>query len=122
VKGVTVNKTWGKDPERFKRQLTSDVEKQFHPIGCDTIRSVVDHEIGHQLDDLLSLHTDKEVISLFSAARERGMKTEVSQYANKNIKEFIAEAWAESLNNSTPRTYARAIAGIIRDRYRSKFD
>ncbi|MDO6804340.1 hypothetical protein Q4595_17970, partial [Wenyingzhuangia sp. 1_MG-2023] len=89
--------------------------------GCDSIRSVVDHELAHQLDDLLKLDKDPEVQTLFKQARQAGMANEVSRYANKNISEFIAECWAESLNNPEPRNYARRIAAIIRSRYRRQF-
>ncbi|MDP2607956.1 MULTISPECIES: phage minor head protein [unclassified Oceanobacter] len=121
VGGIAINKTWGKDPARFNQALADDVASQYHPIGCDSIRSVVDHELAHQLDDLLKLDKDPEVQTLFKQARQAGMANEVSRYANKNISEFIAECWAESLNNPEPRNYARRIAAIIRSRYRRQF-
>ncbi len=121
VAGITVNKVWGKDPAVFKEQLEHDVAARFHPPGCNSIRSVVDHELAHQLDDLLKLDKDPEVQTLFKQARQSGMEKEVSRYANTNIKEFIAECWGEFLNNPSPRTYARRIAAIVRSRYRRQF-
>lgn len=122
AKGVAVNAKWGKDPKAFQAALAKDVAQGFHPLGCDSIRSVVDHELAHQLDDLLNLHIDPEVIAAYKAVRLKGIKTEVSGYADKNIKEFIAECWAEFCNNPEPRDAARNVAAIVRARYRSRFD
>jgi hypothetical protein len=119
--GVVVNRKYGSDVDAFHRSLKANVANGFHPPGCDTIRSVVDHEIGHQLDTLLSLRKDAEVLELFDQALSVGMKEQVSTYAAKNIAEFIAECWAESLNNPTPRPTASRIAKIVRSRYESKF-
>lgn len=121
VSGIAVNRKYGADVELFQRSLKSDAAAKWHPIGADTIRSVVDHELAHQLDNLLGLHLDAEVIQAYKAARLKGIKDEVSGYADKNIKEFIAECWAESCNNPQPREFANTIAGILRKRYADKF-
>jgi len=121
VSGVAINKKWGADPENMRKHLASDVAHRWHPPGCDTIRSVVDHEFGHQLDNLLALRTDESIIALYKQAQQAGLKSEVSGYAEKNIAEFIAECWAESCNNANPRSTARAVAEIVRARYRSQF-
>lgn len=121
VSGVAVNKKYGADPGLFEQLLKRDVSQKWHPIGADTIRSVVDHELGHQLDALLGLQFDSEVVSAYKAAQLKGIKDEVSGYAAKNIKEYIAECWAEICNNPAPRADARAIGEIVRARYQSKF-
>lgn len=121
VSGVAVNRKYGADPVLFEKLLKRDVELQWHPVGADTIRSVVDHELGHQLDALLGLEFDSEVIKAYKAAQLKGIKDEVSSYADKNIKEYIAECWAEVCNNPAPRANARAIAEIVRARYQAKF-
>ena len=38
------------------------------------------------------------------------MATALSNYANENIREFIAEAWSEYMNNPEPRSTAREVA------------
>lgn len=121
VSGVSVNKKFGADPEMFRALLEKDVRSQWHPPGCETIRSVVDHEFGHQLDALLALRTDDAIISQWKQSLAKGLKQEVSEYAGENIAEFIAECWAEACNATEPRPVARAIAGIVRTRYRSRF-
>lgn len=121
VSGIAVNTKYGRDPAAFAASLQGDVARQFHPIGCDTIRSVVDHELGHQLDALLGLRRDPEVIQLYDQARARTIENEVSRYAGKSIEEFIAESWSEAKNNPSPRPVARRLAEIVRARHRARF-
>lgn len=121
VKGIAINRTWGKDPGYLKAAAQYNVDIKHHPEGCGTIRALVDHELGHQLDDLLGLHADPDVIKLFEQSRQQGMEQRVSSYAGKNIFEFIAEAWAEYRNNPTPRSTARTLGRIVQARYRSRF-
>jgi hypothetical protein len=121
ARGIALNAKWGKDPAAMREALQRDVANQFHPVGTDTIRSVADHEFGHQLDDLLSLAVDADIIRLYTQATSNGLKAEVSGYAAKNIKEFIAECWAESCNSVSPRPTARAVADLVRQRYQHRF-
>lgn len=123
--GIAVNAKWGVDPAAFKKRLGELESSGWFPPGANTIRSSLDHEIGHQLDHLLDLSLDREVILAHKQARARGMKTEVSGYAEHNnqpIGEFIAECWSESCNNPAPRDAARTVAAIVRARYRAKFN
>lgn len=119
--GIGVNTKFGKDPATMLEALKHTVETRFHPPGTDTIKAVADHEFGHQLDDLLALRSDQTIINLYNAARKAGIRNEVSGYADKNIAEFIAEAWAECCNSTAPRPVARSIGEIVRARYRSRF-
>jgi len=121
ARGIALNAKWGNDPAAMRQALQRDVANQYHPVGTDTIRSVADHEFGHQLDDLLSLAVDADVIRMYTQAKSKGLKAEVSGYAAKNIKEFIAECWAESCNSANPRPAARALAELVRQRYRHRF-
>lgn len=122
VSGVAINEKWGKDIIAFRASLDEGVRTGFHPPGCNTIKSIVDHELGHQLDSLLAISADAELKMIYNELISRnGVKDAVSTYATKNIKEFIAEAWAESCNNPQPRDAARSVAAIIRARYRSRF-
>lgn len=128
VGGIAVNKKWGADPEAFHDALKRNVATKYHPVGCDTVRSVVDHELGHQLDNLLGLHLDPEIKQAYKEALGEGIKdefrqikNEVSSYAGKNIFEFTAECWSESLNNPSPRRFAARVAAIVRERYFAKF-
>lgn len=121
VSGIAVNEKWGKDYSGFKEALDVSEAGRFHPVGCNTVKSTVDHELGHQLDDLLGLDKNAEISRLHGEAKAAGMKENLSQYAGVNIKEFVAEAWSEALNNATPRHFATEVARIIRDEYKKQF-
>lgn len=121
VSGIAVNRKWGADLAGLQRSLAASVQTKFHPPGCDTIRSIVDHELGHQLDDLLGLRNDADILRAQADAQAQGMKDAVSGYAAKNTAEFIAECWAESLNNPQPRAMALRVAAIIKARYAAKY-
>ncbi len=122
-RGVTVNSDWGKNSEIFKSALSDNVKSKFHPEYCDTIKSVLDHEIGHQLDDLLKISEIEEIQDLFDSRNKLQLTEEISQYSwdNDNSNkygEFIAEGWAEYCNNPTPRLIAKRIGKTIERIYK----
>lgn len=116
--GVGVNVKVAKDSEGFLESLKYNVKSKFHPIGCDTIESVFDHEFGHQIDYAFSLSDDSEIKRLWASFRAYGNQERsdlLSTYAYKDglIQEFIAEGYAEYINNENPRDFAKAIGEII---------
>lgn len=120
--GVTVNKEWGKSSERFLKALQNDVSIKWHPEGCSTIRSVLDHEVGHQLDSLLDISKIPEIKLLFESRSTNQLTEALSRYAwdNSNSNkygEMIAEAWAEYCNNPSPREIAKIIGDRIVTEY-----
>ncbi|GAA0076182.1 hypothetical protein UT300005_05600 [Clostridium sp. CTA-5] len=122
-RGVTVNRDWGKNSEIFKSALSDNVKSKFHPEYCDTIKSVLDHEIGHQLDDLLKISEIEEIQDLFDSKTNLQLTEEISQYSWNNDNsnkygEFIAEGWAEYCNNPTPRLIAKRIGETIERVYK----
>lgn len=124
--GITVNRAFGKDSSAFSRSLSENVTSKFHPDGCTTIRSILDHEIGHQLDTLLDIRTNASVQQLYGSKTCAELTDGLSRYAwdNSNpnaYSEMIAEAWAEYCNNANPRPIAKQIGEIIEDEYRKKF-
>ena len=125
-RGVSVNREHGKDAKKFAQVLTKDVGSKFHPVGCDSIRSVLDHEIGHQLDNLLGIRDIQIIKDLFDSRTHAEMSDALSKYAwdNKNrnrYAEMIAEAWAEYCNNSNPREIAKAVGKTIEVEYQKQF-
>ena len=112
--GVSINAKFGGNLEMFKKELVKCVEVKFHPVGCDTIKSVVDHEMGHEIDRLLNLENDDYIKSIYTFLSKKGrIGEELSRYASKSIKEFIAEAWSEYQNNPNPREAAQMIGEHI---------
>lgn len=125
-KGVSVNGDWGKNSNIFIESLKKDVQSKFHPVNCDTIRYVLDHEVGHQLDDLLQVSHVSQIRELSATYTREELTNALSQYAwnNDNINpysELIAEAWAEYCNNPKPRKIAKIVGEMIEMLYDIKF-
>lgn len=104
---------WGGDIASFLKALEDDVKSQWHPEGCNTVSSVFDHEIGHQIDYAVGLRTNKELMELWSSLSRSEIKEGLSSYGAENIAEFIAEGYAEYCNNPKPRELAMKIGQII---------
>lgn len=126
-KGIMVNEIFGKDYNKFYESLKYSVKTKFHPINCDTIRSVADHEIGHQLDNLLQLNKEKGIQDLFNSMSKDEITDNLSRYSwsnsNKNrYSEFIAEGWSEYCNNPSPRPVAKQIGETIERIYKEKYN
>ncbi len=113
--GVFVNEQKGKDKESFKNSLKQCVQSGYHPIGCDTIASVFDHEVAHVIDNVLQLKSNIEMRELFHKYSRQEIEQGLSRYAieENKIGEFIAEGWAEYCNNPNPRKIAVEIGKII---------
>ena len=133
-RGVTVNRDFAKDLQYFLAITEQSVKSKFNPVGCTTIRSHLDHEVGHQLDDLLGLRNMPEIQKLFDSrvVMVNGVEdftritNDLSKYAWENdnanrYAEFIAEAWSEYCNNPKPREIAQKIGEIIEREYNKKF-
>ena len=121
-RGVTVNKKFGKNSIDFIKELKENVKSKYHPICCDTIRYVLDHEVGHQLDIMLGISQQKNIQKLFHSMSNETITDELAEYAwdneNSNLyAEFVAEGWAEYCNNPKPRKVAKEIGQTIERRY-----
>ena len=131
LNGLAFNSTWA--GTKVKKQLEYDVQHKFHPVGCDTVKAVFDHELGHKIDEMLSLYTDPDFLAIYNPAKaqgERFIADNLSAYAyctsffrKSNYtpqKEFIAEAWSEYRNNEKPRPLAVAVGELINRKYDAK--
>jgi len=123
-KGISLNKSLF-SPKKISETIDSiikDEKGKWNPIGCNTIKSIVDHEMGHQIDYLIKARQDTKIIEMFNKYQAKGnMKNVLSDYANTDVKEFIAEAWAEYQNNSKPREIARAVSERMIEIYKRSF-
>ena len=114
--GIGINKKWGSDPVKLKESLQRNINNGFHPVGCDSIKSLIDHEFGHALDDLYKFSDTDEIILQYKTFCRQGNDMAggtLSIYAMKNRREFIAEAWAEYLNNPKPRPVAKQVGSMM---------
>lgn len=125
LNGICWNDKFGLS--KITESLKRDVSAKYHPPGCNTPKSVIDHELGHKVDELLDLRKDPEFKKIFNDAVEKGrdyIYENLSRYAwdGKNpVAEFIAEAWSEYLNNPTPRDIAKTVGDLILKKYKLKY-
>jgi len=124
INGITVNSIHGENPTAWLESLNKQVKVKFHPIGCDTIKSVIDHEFGHQLDNLLRISENSDIINLYKSRSNEQITNELSSYVWDNkkknkIREFVAEGWAEYCNNpgDEVRPIAKQIGKLIESEY-----
>jgi SPP1 gp7 family putative phage head morphogenesis protein len=120
ISGISFNKIKGssKASGELKAQLGLGVKTKWHPEGCDTIKSIVDHEMGHEIDRLVGLRQTERMKTFFANNIRAGhVKDDLSEYARENVAEFIAESWAEFKNNPNPRPLATTVANMMIEAY-----
>lgn len=117
--GVSINEKVASNPEGLLRALKSSVTTKFHPIGCDTVKSIIDHEMGHQLDKLLGRISKTPEFHNIIANYKVWM--DLSGYANTSYAEALAEGWSEYLNNPTPRPLATKIGELVEKKYFERY-
>lgn len=109
--------------EKVKNSLQRDEKSKWHPVGTGTVKAVIDHELGHEIDRLVGLRTDTDFLKLYGEETKNGKQhviDNLSKYANTNAAEFIAEAWSEFLNNEKPRPIAAAVGRLVIKKYKKK--
>lgn len=120
--GITVNSTYFKDVNRIIKKYDKDIKLGYHCTGTN-YESIVTHEFGHALDDLLTNtyhmagNTGKKVKYVSSMLRPKVMRAcglkvgdiekEVSGYATKDAMEWFAECFSEWMDSPNPRKVAR---------------
>lgn len=112
------------------KEKAENVSARWYPLGTGILLGTVSHEIGHYLDNLYGIRNDAKINTLFRGHKGRyrmeyeylpnggyrftsKMSQALSEYANANIKEFIAEAWSEYRNNPSPRSLAKEVGDRI---------
>lgn len=115
-------------PSNLKGVNISDLASKsvavgYHPIGCESLKSILDHEIGHQFDYLLGVRTNGELMKALNHFSISDIASNLSGYAAKKSYpvEVISEAWAEYMNNPSIRPIAKEISDIIKKLYKDAF-
>ena len=112
ITGISVNDALAANYETISASCKKMVEIGSSPIGCTTVKSVIDHEIAHQISDKIRAYEDADIQHLFNRFTTQSndkCKQLLSTYAKEDIHEFIAEAWSEYVNNPEPRAIARFV-------------
>lgn len=126
IRGIAVNSDLVKDTEAFRDSLIANVEGKHSPEGCYTLRSILDHEIGHRLDELVGASKDHVITGLIDSMTNDELTEKLSSYSwnndnNNKYEEAIAEAWSEYCNNPNCRPVAMAIGKRIEELYDDKY-
>lgn len=119
--GIAVNTSYFSDVARLTKLYTNDLAHGFHPTGT-TFGSIVTHELGHAVDDYLSVIHQLAGLNGWRAKkvsaylRPRVMKacglkvsdigTAVSGYATQDAQEWFAECFCEWMDSENPRPVA----------------
>ncbi|MEE3314931.1 MAG: minor capsid protein [Treponema sp.] len=121
--GITVNKDKVKDFATFLESAKRSVEIKWSPVGTESLKASLDHEIGHQLDSMLDIRKDSVILKLWKSLSNEQITDGLSEYAWNNtnkepIGEFIAEAWSEYCNNPKPRKISKTVGDRIMELYK----
>ena len=109
---ISLNSNYYNDYDKIIADRKQQVESGWKPIGCDTMKSVFDHEFGHQIDKLLGISKSKDVKEYFEN-NKASISKNLSEYATVKVEEFIAEAWSEYNNNPKPREISKKVGKFI---------
>ena len=108
--GIAVNDMYAGDYDEFQRKKQQNEKIQWSPVGCGTVKSTADHEVGHEIDRLLGASNDSQIIAMYEkVTNSASPKDLLSLYSTTNVKEFIAEAYSEYRNNPNPREVSRFV-------------
>lgn len=123
--GIYFNDDWSFD--KLNESLKKCVEQKYHPEGCDTLKSVIDHEFGHALTNFIVRRTYglratnkalEKIRSIRNSMNRQEIIDKLSRYGATNFDEFVAEAYSEYKNNSNPREVALQVGKLLEEAYK----
>ncbi len=112
INAIVIDEGLTHDLEKWKVEHNTMAYRGFHPKDSGGIEGTINHELGHVIDNILGVNRDKRIKYMYKQ-NLNNMSKYLSEYAETNIKEFIAEAWAEYTTSPTPRKLATAVGKII---------
>ena len=110
--GISLNSNYYNNYDNVIAERKRQVTNGWKPVGCDTMKSIFDHEFGHQIDKLLNVSDTQNVKDFYKRYKEE-IKEGLSKYALTKREEFIAEVWSEYNNNPKPREIANEVGKFI---------
>ncbi len=121
--GIAFNELYEFDITKI---ISAASKSKYWAKGAESVKYIVDHELGHQFTKILDLTNNPVIIATFEKLKTEDLiAREVSIYAQENSeneKEFISECWAEFRNSKKPRDTARIIGEIIIAEYSARFE
>lgn len=121
-RGVWLGNRSGKND--ITDSFARNVRDGYHPPydrGNGGAKAVMTHELGHVLDYMTEARKDQKIKSVWSANRGMKMIEGLSEYANENIAEMIAEGFAEYRLCKSPRPIAKAVGQRLDALYEAKY-
>lgn len=116
--GIAVNDVFAGDFEKFTESKRRDEMTGWSPEGCNSAKSVLDHELGHEIDKLIGASQDPVLCRMYEDMMKNGGGREVlSAYGEKSVAEFIAEGYSEFVNSPDPRPMSKAIMQRLEELY-----
>ena len=120
---IEVNTNFYKDYKNLAKKYAHDVESKWHPQGTDA-RAIIVHEIGHNINGYIAKKKNinyrdvadeikKEVLRR-SGKTNKDVEEELSRYAQKNTREFFAEAFCEYITSKKPRLVAKTFGEVLK--------
>jgi hypothetical protein len=110
---MELNSKFFKDSSAFENSLNKDGAFGYHPDKCTTIKSVVDHEVGHAffIQKGYAMESSAKNSAYLSSKKinTSDIGKKLSLYATKNTGETLAEGFTEHMNNPNPRAISQAI-------------
>lgn len=126
AKGIAINESFGYSNSSFRKRKVEEVISGHKPHGCNTVKSTIDHEIGHQIANALNAQDDPYINFLyenFIRLSKIDQSFVLSTYAGeeKKIGEFLAECWSEYQNNPECRSMAKDVCNRMIEIYNANF-
>lgn len=122
--GISFNEKYGlkSKVEQTNETLKRMVAANANPVGGDSLKYIIDHELGHVIDYHLGLVNNSGYGFKDHVLEEwRKNKTvddirkNVCKYATDNTHELVAESWGEFQNSSQPREFSKTISQRLQD-------
>lgn len=120
--GIAIHETRTHDLRTMEQQYDNDVKDGYFSPGRRGLQGIVDHEIGHIIDDVLGITSagaiaDAEFQKLLSSTTTMDIQRGLSIYAGTKTAEIFSEAWVE-YRGGNPRPIARKIGELMEKRLR----
>ena len=111
-----MNKKYFTDDELLIKEYLNSVAFNIHPQKT-TYEALLAHEIGHSLGEYLekglSRNKVKKDVLKMANYKTKDVPEKLSESADYNSSEFIAEAFAEYINSSNPRKLSKKFGEYI---------
>lgn len=124
-RGIIIN---GKslNQQSILENLEFGEERGHSPKGCNSIKSVIEHEIGHLFDFMLGISHSREFIKAIKQYTPKCVYDNLSHYCVSggiiNFREVVAEGYSEYCNNSSPRPISLLVGELINKKYEEMYN